>query len=83
MNYFSPLANHHIELLNLTGYEEDDHLMVLPLWPNDDQTWVFTLHESIQERTNMDVLKELQRGFKDNVKSWINQNPDMYATKMR
>ena len=71
------MANHHIELINLTGYEEDDHLMVLLLWPNDDQTWVFTLPQSIQEWNIMDVLKGLQPGFQENVKSWIKQNHGM------
>ena len=70
------MANQHVEHINLTGYEEDDHLIVVPLWPNDDQTWVFTLPASIQERTIMEILKELQPDLQDDVKDWINQNPD-------
>ena len=70
------MANQHVEFITLTGYEADDHLMVTPLWSSDDQTWVFTLPDSVQERTVMDVLKELQPGLQDEVKDWMNQNPD-------
>ena len=72
------MANQHAEHINLTGYEEDDHLMVTPLWPNEDQTWVFTLPDFVQERTIMDVLKELQPGLQDEVKDWMNWNPGKY-----